>query len=302
MSCCRCLGFPLPTPLSNKKRRYVAKPVLYFDIGNTNTKIGVGVGDLPLASYVLPSTDRQTADQFGLTLLDLLRHMRLDAGDVEACIASSVVPGMSLVAARACERFLGVPLLFAPDDLPIPLENRYALPYEVGADRLVGAYASRRLFPEAPSIISVDFGTATTFDCVEGHAYLGGLICPGVQSSVSALASNTAKLPRISLEVKDKKPVPGRSTATSLNHGFVFGFAAMAEGLTARLASDMQGPVTVVGTGGFAAALAEVADCFHAVHPDLLLEGLRFLYQDHTGAGRIKTALTRNFAGRKSVT
>lgn len=263
----------------------MATRVLYFDIGNTNTKIGVGTGESIAASYVLPSDERQTADQFGLTLLDLLRHMGLGAVDVTACIASSVVPGMGLLIARACERFLGVRLLFAPEDLPIPLENRYALPHEVGADRLVGAYAARCLFPLAASIISVDFGTATTFDCVEDNAYLGGLICPGVQSSASALAAGTAKLPRVSLEVKDRTPAPGRSTATSLNHGFVFGFAAMAEGVTARLAAGMQGPVTVVGTGGFASALAGVADCFHAIHPDLLLEGLRFLYHNYA-AGR----------------
>lgn len=265
----------------NGGAKVMATGVLYFDIGNTNTKIGVSVGDALVASYVLPSDERQTADQFGLTLLELLRHTQVEPASVTASVASSVVPGMGLLIRRACERFLGVRTLFAPEDLPIPLENRYALPHEVGADRLVGAYAARRIFPSAASIISVDFGTATTFDCVEGNAYLGGLICPGVQSSASALASNTAKLPRISLEVKDKAPAPGRSTATSLNHGFVFGFAAMTEGLAARLARGMQGPVTVVGTGGFAAALAEVADCFHAVHPDLLLEGLRFLYRDH---------------------
>jgi type III pantothenate kinase len=254
--------------------------VLYFDIGNTNTKIGIAAGESFAASYALPSNERQTADQFGLTLMDLLRHNRLTPADVAACVASSVVPAMGLVITKACERFLGIRLLFAPDDLPIPLENRYSLPHEVGADRLVGAYAARRLFPLAGSIISVDFGTATTFDCVEGNAYLGGLICPGVHSSASALASDTAKLPRLSLEVKDKEPAPGRSTATSLNHGFAFGFAAMAEGLTARLAVRLHGPVTVVGTGGFASALAEITNCFHAVRPDLLLEGLRFLYHE----------------------
>ena len=254
--------------------------VLYFDIGNTNTKIGVGFGDAPLVSYVVPSSKRQTADQFGLLLLDILRHTGLEAGAVEACVASSVVPGVGRLIRSACSRFLGLPLLFAPDDLPIPLENLYARPHEVGADRLVGAYAARRLFPEAASIISVDFGTATTFDCVEGNAYLGGLICPGVLSSAAALATDTAKLPRVSLVVEDSRPVPGRSTVTSLNHGFVFGFAAMTEGLTARLGEDLQHPVTVVGTGGFAAALAEVANCFHAVRPDLLLEGLRLLYSD----------------------
>jgi type III pantothenate kinase len=269
----------------------MAECVLYFDIGNTNTKIGIGAGESLAASYTLPSNERQTADQFGLTLVELLRHNQLRPADVTACVASSVVPAMGHVLAGACERFLDKSPLFAPDDLPIPLENRYTLPHEVGADRLVGAYAARRLFPLAGSIISIDFGTATTFDCVEGNAYLGGLICPGVHSSASALASDTAKLPRISLEVKDKKPLPGRSTAISLSHGFAFGFAAMAEGLTARLAAGLQGPVTVVGTGGFASALAEITDCFHAVHPDLLLEGLRCLYHEsvHQGANSLHT-------------
>lgn len=253
---------------------------LFFDIGNTNTKIGLGSAGGPLTAYVMPTDERLTADKFGLTLLEILRHMGLAPGELSGAVASSVVPGMGQLVKTACSRFLGLTLLFAPEDLPVPLENRYARPHEVGADRLVGAYAARRLFPDAGSIISVDFGTATTFDCVEDNAYLGGLICPGVLSSVSALAVGTAKLPRFSLEVTDKAPVPGRSTSTSLNHGFVFGFASMTEGLTARLARDMKSPNVVVGTGGFAAALAEVTNCFTAVKPDLPLEGLRLLYYE----------------------
>ena len=166
--------------------------VLFFDIGNTNTKIGISRTGGPLTSYVLPSNERQTADEFGLALLQVLRHSSLEPDELAGGLASSVVPGMSLIVRRACERFLGLRLLLAPEDVPLPLENRYARPHEVGADRLVGAYAARTLFPEAPAIISVDYGTATTFDCVEGNAYLGGLICPGVLSSVSALAAGTA--------------------------------------------------------------------------------------------------------------
>lgn len=256
-------------------------PVLFFDIGNTNTKIGIGWGAGSITSYTLPTTARGTADSLGLCLLDILRHMNLTPRDVSAALASSVVPHMGHMTRQACSRFLETELLFAPEDVPIPLENRYSRPHEVGADRLVGAYAARRLFPDAPSIISVDFGTATTFDCVEENAYLGGLICPGVLTSVSALASGTAKLPSISLEVEDNSPAPGRSTSTSLNHGFVFGFASMAEGLTARLAKNMKGPALVVGTGGFARALSKVTDCFDAVYPDLLLEGLRFLHEEN---------------------
>ncbi|MDL2290988.1 type III pantothenate kinase [Desulfovibrio sp. OttesenSCG-928-F20] len=255
---------------------------LYFDIGNTNTKIGLASGLDPMISYVLPSNDRHTADELGLYLLSVIRHAGLEPEAINGALASSVVPGLGRLLHQACKRFLNLELLFAPEDLPIPLENRYARPHEVGADRLVGAYGARRLFPDAPSIISVDFGTATTFDCVEGNAYLGGLICPGVLSSLSALAKGTAKLPQISLEAEEGRPTPGRSTAVSLNHGFVFGFASMAEGLVARLAADLQGPVTIVGTGGFAASLAAVTDCFNAVLPDLLLEGLRLLYSSGT--------------------
>lgn len=259
----------------------MAQRLLFFDIGNTNTKIGVSGADGSLTSYVLPGNERQTADEFGLALLQVLRHCGLEPDALAGGLASSVVPGMNPVVRRACERFLGLRLLFAPEDIPLPLENRYARPHEVGADRLVGSYAARELFPDAPSVVCVDYGTATTFDCVEGNAYLGGLICPGVLSSVAALAAGTAKLPRINLEVEDGAPVPGRSTSTSLSHGFLFGFAAMTEGLVERLAKSMRGPVTVVGTGGFALSIAGVANCFHAVRPDLLLEGLHLLYKNH---------------------
>jgi type III pantothenate kinase len=253
---------------------------LFLDIGNTNTKIGIGDGEKTVASFVLPSDERRTADEFGLVLVALLRHQGLDPGDMEGGLACSVVPGVGKLAYDACRRFFGKKLLFAPEDVPIPLENRYALAHEVGADRLVGAYAARRLFPNACSLISVDYGTATTFDCVEDNAYLGGLICPGVLSSLSALTSRTAKLQSVSLEVEDAAPSPGISTATSLNHGFVFGFAAMTEGLCDRLAAGMRGPVGIVGTGGFAPAVAKVTRRFDAVLPDMLLEGLRLLYKE----------------------
>ncbi len=260
----------------------MASSILYFDIGNTSCKIGIARGQSRPIPYVLPTDHTQTADQFGLHLLQILHHAEVIPAEITACIASSVVPNMNSIVRHACERYVRQPLLFTPDDLPVPLENRYALPHEVGADRLVGAFAARRLFPNSPAIISVDFGTATTFDCVQGNAYLGGLICPGVLSSAAALATKTARLPRVNLELDEVRLIPGRSTATSLSHGFVFGFAAMAEGLCSRLAADLTGPVSIVGTGGFATSIAKVSPCFHAVRPDLLLEGLHLLYIEHT--------------------
>lgn len=254
--------------------------IVLFDIGNTNIKIGFA-GDTGITSqFSLPTDGRQTADGLGLALVGLCRHVALDPDAIEACVASSVAPAVAQLVRSACRRFLGKEVLFAPEDIAIPLENRYERPQEVGADRLVGAYAARRLMPDAVSIISVDYGTATTFDCVTGDTYLGGLICPGVLSSVEALSSRTAKLPHIALDIGSPDPSIGRSTAESINHGFVFGFATMTEGLCARLAQTLPGPVRVIGTGGFAQSLARVATCFDLVRPDLLLEGLRLLYAE----------------------
>lgn len=260
---------------------------LLFDIGNTNIKIGFAGNTGIMAQYTLPTDSRQTADGIGLALEGLCRHMGVAPESLEACVASSVAPVIAHLVRKACKTFLGRTVLFAPEDLPIPMENRYARPQEVGADRLVGAYAARRLMPEAKSIISVDYGTATTFDFVTGDVYLGGLICPGVYSSVEALASRTAKLPHIALDIDAQEPAIGRSTTDSINHGFVFGFAAMTEGLCARLAKTLPGPLEVIATGGFAASLARVTSCFTHIRPDLLLEGLRILYREQAGGLRI---------------
>lgn len=253
---------------------------LLFDIGNTSIKIGFADQGGICGQYALPTDRNQTSDGLGLALEGLCRHAGVVPGEITACVASSVAPAVAQLLRMACRSFLGREILFAPEDIPIPLENRYARPQEVGADRLVGAFAARRLLPEAKSIISVDFGTATTFDCVTDHIYLGGLICPGVYSSVEALSSRTAKLPHIALDIDAAEPCICRSTAESINHGFVFGFAAMTEGLCARLAAQLSGPVAMVATGGFAQSLARVVPLFTQVRPDLLLEGLRILHAE----------------------
>ena len=257
--------------------------LLLFDIGNTNIKVGLASEQGVLDSYTLHTDAGQTSDDLGLTLLELLRHARLQPERIRACVASSVVPNLNQTMREMCRRYFRRELLFAPDDLPVPLRNCYERPAEVGADRLVGAYAARKLVPEAPSLICVDFGTALTFDCVTENTYLGGLIFPGVRTAALALAGSTAKLPHVSLEVEGTEPVPGRNTSTSINHGIMFGYAALVEGLCARLSRQLALPVTVLATGGFAAEIQKIAGCFSRLVPGLLLEGLRFAYLENRG-------------------
>ena len=148
---------------------------LLIDIGNTSLKIGVAGIEGLVASYTLPTDTQQSGDGLGLQLAYLLGHAGFGTpgtgpGNValDGCVISSVVPGMNPLVAHACERFLELTPRFAHRDLPIPLENRYERPNEVGADRLVGAFGARRLLPDVRSVVSVDYGTATNFDCVTG--------------------------------------------------------------------------------------------------------------------------------------
>ncbi len=269
--------------------------LILLDVGNTNVKIGIArKGPCPewelASSYALPtapSGNLDTSDSWGLKLLDICRAEGVRPGQVVDIVASSVVPPMNPILARAAERFFGRGVRFVgsggsdgPGEgsgaIPLDIENRYARPAEVGADRLVTAYGARQTC-QAHTLVVVDFGTATTFDCVQGRAYLGGLICPGVLSSARALATGTAKLPHITLEIDPSGLFIGRSTSESLNQGLIHGFAAMVEGLIARLAATLgeaPGDVHCIATGGFASRIAQVCPAIDEVREDLLLDGL----------------------------
>lgn len=254
-----------------------AHSLMLFDVGNTNIKICLADGTRLGQSYSLPSTNRETADSLGLRLAEICQREDIAPSQIQAWVLSSVVPPLNSMLKKACERFFGCPTLFVPEHIPLSIENHYARPQEVGADRLIGAYAARQFF-DAPALIVVDFGTATTFDCVLENAYLGGLICPGVLSSVTALGTQTAKLPQISLELDADDLDIGTSTRQSLNHGVLFGFASMLEGLSSRLKKKLGAPAKVIATGGFAPQIATITNCIDELAPDLLMQGLLAAY------------------------
>ena len=255
--------------------------LLLFDIGNSGIKLGLASEKRLMTRYTLRTEAGQTADELGLKLLGLLHHARLKPEAIRACLACSVVPGQNQILHEACKRYFFQTPYFVPEDLAVPIHNGYERPAEVGADRLVGAYAARRLCPEAKSLICVDFGTALTFDCITDFSYLGGLIFPGVHTAALALTGKAAKLPGVSLEVTEKEAQPGRNTSTSIRHGILFGYAALVEGLCARLARQLPPPVQIIATGGFAEEMQKITACLTQLAPGMLLDGLRLIYQEH---------------------
>lgn len=130
--------------------------LILVDVGNTTMKIGV-VHDGLREVYSLQTNSGQTSDTLGLSLVELLRHAGCEKETFSACVVCSVVPAMDPLFRAAIARFVGCPIFFAPRDLPVPLENRYHRAEQVGADRLVAAYAARVLHPETPALVVVDF-------------------------------------------------------------------------------------------------------------------------------------------------
>ncbi|MHC1713786.1 MAG: type III pantothenate kinase [Solidesulfovibrio sp.] len=252
-------------------------PALLIDVGNTNIKFGLAERHGLGVSFALPTDRAATPDSLGLAMASALSFHGCQPADVETALASSVVPPLNPILSKAISRYLGVRLRFVTTDVPVPLKNLYGRPHEVGADRLVTAYAGRRA-ASATSVIVVDFGTATNFDCVRDDAFLGGLICPGLMTSLSGLVSKTAKLPHVALDPGDGALSIGRSTTECINQGFVFGFADMVQGVTSRLKAHLGGEVQVLATGGFAEKLAPICPALRDVRPELLLEGLRLLW------------------------
>ncbi|WP_316898031.1 type III pantothenate kinase [Pseudodesulfovibrio indicus] len=249
---------------------------LLFDAGNTNTKLCLADEQGLHESYTLPTRPANTDDDWGLKIESILLREGIEPTEIEACVISSVVPPLDPLITSMAARFLECDAVFAGRDLPLDIDNEYVHPEQVGADVLVGCYSARMTYDD-DNLIVVDFGTATTCACVQGNAFKGGLICPGLLSSASALASGTAKLPKVDLELQSPTLRWGQSTAECLNQGFVFGFASMIDGLVEKLSLQLPDPF-VVATGGLARTIAQASESINELRPDLVMEGLWMAY------------------------
>ena len=146
----------------------------------------------------------------------------------------------------------------------------------MGADRIVNAIAAYAKYPQA--LVVIDFGTATTFDCISAKGeYLGGAISPGIGISMEALFTHASKLPRVEI-LRPPHTAIAKDTVSSMQAGIVFGYAGLVDGMVERIKKEMDAPAQVVATGGFAPLMADVCATIEHVEPDLTLEGLKIIH------------------------
>ena len=253
--------------------------LLVIDVGNTNTSYGVFEGGALLQHVRSESARARTADEYAVLVRQMLALRGVDPDKIDSAIIASVVPSLTDTMAELVRRaFSREPLVVGPG-IRTGMSILYENPREVGADRIVNAVAAYEWAKSG--VIVVDFGTATTFDCVTPKGeYLGGVITPGVQISAEALFARAARLSRVEIALPPK--VVGRNPVHSMQSGIVYGYAGLVDGLCARLKKELGYPCRVVATGGLAKLIAPQTAAIEVVDNDLTLTGLRILYERNT--------------------
>ena len=251
------------------------KRLLVMDVGNTQTVFGVFLEDQLETDWRINSDQGKTAAEYAELIQNSCRSSGFDSESFSAVVISSVVPLLQDIFTDVCQTHMGISPIIVDEGIKTGMPMQVEAPHEVGADRIINTLAAYHLMGQA--CIVIDFGTATTFDCVSGKGeFLGGVIMPGIGISAEALFRSASKLPRV--EIKKPKSFIGKNTVHCMQSGIFLGYVVMVDGMVAGIAQEMNEDVYVMATGGIAGIIAPETKTIQKVDSLLTLKGLKIIY------------------------
>lgn len=251
--------------------------LLCIDIGNTNIVLGVIDQDRVIRQWRIRSIKDATADELGIEIMALFQYSEIKPGDIKDIVLASVVPSLINVMQECSLRYFNVhPFIIGPETktgMPIQYDN----PSELGIDRIINAIAGYERYHTG--LIIVDFGTATTFDCVSREGvFMGGAIAPGLVISGEALFEKTSKLPRTEIFARPVKAI-ATNTINAMNVGIIYGYTGLTDGIVNRMKKELGYEVKVLATGGIAPLISGESTTIDSLEEHLTLEGMMIIYK-----------------------
>jgi len=251
--------------------------LLAIDIGNTNSVFGIFQGEELLTHWRLSSRLNHTVDESWITIKLLCQEEGIRPDALKDVIIGSVVPNVTDVFATMSEKYLDIEPIIVDSSLSIDLEIQYDNPKQVGADRICNAVAGKHFYG-LPQVI-LDFGTATTFDVLDGTgAYLGGTIMPGFEIAARDLVKKAARLFKVDLHFPAH--VIGQNTEESMQSGILYGTVDAINGILKRIQGELGSvKMDTIITGGHGRLMLPYVHNVTEYNPNLTLQGLRLIYE-----------------------
>lgn len=253
--------------------------LLAVDIGNTHIVTGILDNDgNVLLTFRVSSNDKLTEDEYFSYLRNISKFNKIDIENVEGIIVASVVPNLITIFQFLGKKYFHIDPIIVTSELKMPFTFAPNLnPTGFGADRIIDIVQSLKDFPNK-NLVIFDFGSATTYEVLKKDVYVGGGILPGIEMSINALFSNTAKLPKVKFSKPDS--VLGKNTIEQIQAGIFYGYAGQIKHIIKKIKEEVENPF-VIATGGLGKILSAEIEEIDVYSPDLSIKGLYTLYKQN---------------------